>query len=273
MNFKFSTNHEPTMISKNIFFVLNIILINLIIFNCSKNGEKVVTSDNQDIEKDGYELVWHDEFNATELDLSKWRYRQLGPRRDGVTTADAVQFDGTGSLYLTTSKIDGEYHAGMIGTEETFQTTFGYFECRAKLQKEIGHWSAFWIQSPTVSQMGDTKITGTEIDIYEYLRRYPNRIYHNLHWDGYGDDHKTAGTTREIPGLENGYHLFALEWTESEYIFYVDDQETWRSSEAISHRDEYIILSTEVGTWAGDIALATLPDTLFVDWVRVYKPL
>jgi hypothetical protein len=39
------------------------------------------------------------------------------------------------------------------------------------------------------------------------------------------------------------------------------------------NKDGYVVLSTEVGPWAGDIHAATLPDTLFVDYVRVYKNL
>lgn len=31
------------------------------------------------------------------------------------------------------------------------------------------------------------------------------------------------------------------------------------------------ILSLEVGTWAGDIAKAELPDSFYVDYVRVYQ--
>jgi hypothetical protein len=32
-----------------------------------------------------------------------------------------------------------------------------------------------------------------------------------------------------------------------------------------------MILSLEVGKWAGDISKADLPDCLYVDYVRVYK--
>jgi hypothetical protein len=32
-----------------------------------------------------------------------------------------------------------------------------------------------------------------------------------------------------------------------------------------------MILSLEVGNWAGDISTAELPDHLYVDYVRVYK--
>ncbi|MCF8335495.1 MAG: hypothetical protein K9H65_02725 [Bacteroidales bacterium] len=47
--------------------------------------------------------------------------------------------------------------------------------------------------------------------------------------------------------------------------------ETWETDTAVSHRSEYIILSSEVGQWAGDISNASLPDTVFFDYVRVYK--
>ncbi|MGB1248803.1 MAG: hypothetical protein ACPG4Z_07940, partial [Chitinophagales bacterium] len=55
------------------------------------------------------------------------------------------------------------------------------------------------------------------------------------------------------------------------YIFYINGKETHRIEEAISQVDEYIILSLEVGDWAGDIQKAILPDYFIVDYVRVYK--
>jgi hypothetical protein len=51
----------------------------------------------------------------------------------------------------------------------------------------------------------------------------------------------------------------------------VDGKETWRTDKGVSHRPEYMILSLEVGEWAGDISKAELPDHLYVDYVRVYK--
>lgn len=32
----------------------------------------------------GYRVIWSDEFDGDTLDLQKWDYRGLGPRRDGV---------------------------------------------------------------------------------------------------------------------------------------------------------------------------------------------
>lgn len=215
-------------------------------------------------------LVWSDEFEGAELDTTRWEHRGLGPRRDAVNVREAVMLDGNGHLAIVTSRSGGETRTGMIGTQGTFQHTFGYWEARMRFQTQIGHWSAFWLQSPTVGEVGDPRVNGTEIDIIEYLRNQPNIVLNALHWDGYGADHKRAGNRFYFKGLGEGFHRIGLEWTESEYVFYVDDREVWRTREAVSHRPQYAILSLEVGPWAGDIWRATLPDTLFVDYVRVY---
>jgi beta-glucanase (GH16 family) len=173
---------------------------------------------------------------------------------------------------VTTKRSGDEYHPAMIGTQGKFETTFGYFECRVRLQKQMGHWSAFWLQTPTMGRhIGDPARGGTEIDIFEYLRQDGDLIRHNLHWDGYSEHHKHTGAPAPIAGLSTGWHTVGLLWTETEYAFYVDGKETWRTSEGLSHRDEYIVLSLEVGDWAGNIATAELPDHFLVDYVRVYQ--
>lgn len=219
-----------------------------------------------------YRLVWSDEFSGDALDMQKWGYRDLGPRRDAVNVKETVRLNGEGHLVLTTRRSGDAYHTAMIGTQGKFETTFGYFECRVKLQEQVGHWSAFWLQSPSLGQpLSDPAQAGTEIDIFEYLRREEDLVHHNLHWDGYGEHHKHAGVDVRVPGLGEGWNTFGLLWTDSEYVFYVNGQETWRTDKAVSARDQYVILSLEVGKWAGDIREAELPDRLYVDYVRVYK--
>jgi beta-glucanase (GH16 family) len=224
-------------------------------------------------QKDGYSLFWADEFNGNELDTSKWEYRDLGPRRNGVNVKEAVTLTGDGKLAITARKVGDDYHVGMIGTQPTFQTTYGLFECRVKMQKEIGHWSAFWLQSPTMGEeyTGNPQKYGTEIDIFEYLRRQKDTTHQHIHWDGYGEEHKSVGHSSRVFGLGKGYHTISVEWTPDSYTFYIDGVETWETDTAVSHRSEYIILSSEVGKWAGDISKASLPDTVFFDYVRVYK--
>jgi len=221
----------------------------------------------------GYTLEWEDNFDGLTLDETKWSHRGLGPRRDGVNVAEAVTLTGEGTLKITTSKVGTEYHTGMIGTEGKFERAFGYWEARIKLQDQQGHWSAFWVQSPTVGNpIGNTLVAGTEIDVVEYHSNWGDGLQNTLHWDGYGADHKSAAKSATIAGLKDGFHTFAVLWTPNEYVFYTDGIETWRTSTALSHRTQYAILSLEVGTWAGNIANAVLPDSMEVDYVRWYAP-
>jgi beta-glucanase (GH16 family) len=217
-------------------------------------------------------LVWSDEFDGKTLDETKWIYRGLGPRKDGFNVKECVTLDGQGRLVITTRKAADRYETGMIATQGKFERAFGYWECRVQMQTQPGHWSAFWLQSPTYGNpVGDAKKAGTEIDIFEYLTKRGDKLQHTLHWDGYGKEHKSAGRVADMPGISKGWHTVGLEWTETEYVFYVDGKETWRTREGVSHRPEYIILSTEVGKWAGDVAQAALPDAVMFDYVRVYK--
>ncbi len=221
----------------------------------------------------GYTLEWEENFDGLALDTTKWSHRQLGPRRDGVNVAEAVTLTGAGTLKITTSKVGTEYHTGMIGTQGKFERAFGYWEARIKLQDQQGHWSAFWLQSPTIGRpLGNTQVAGTEVDVVEYHSNWGDGLQNTLHWDGYGSDHKYVAGSANIPGLHDGFHTFAVLWTPDEYIFYTDGIETWRTSTALSHRTQYAILSLEVGTWSGNIANATLPDSMEVDYVRWYAP-
>jgi beta-glucanase (GH16 family) len=76
---------------------------------------------------------------------------------------------------------------------------------------------------------------------------------------------------KTVPAIETGFHTFGLLWTEKEYVFYVDNREIWRTATAVSQTEEYLLLSLELTGWGGDPALATLPDDVAFDYVRVYQ--
>ncbi len=224
---------------------------------------------------DDYQLVWQDEFDGTELDKTKWAHRNLGPRRDAINTESAVTLDGNGHLLITTSKNGDKWETGMIGTNGLFSLKYGYLECRVEMQKQIGHWSAFWMMPDKmgVFETPDPRKGGIEIDIYEYLRSEPQSLKHNLHWNGYkaGQHQHVGASGLKNSEIGNGFHTFAVEWTPEEFVFFCDGKETWRTSKATSDVSSYIILSCEVGSWGGDIKKAALPDSCVFDYVRVYQ--
>ena len=222
----------------------------------------------------GYQMVWNDEFDGTTVNLAKWNFRAEGTVRNfGTVSRQTITLDGNGHVSIKVTKdSNGKYYIGELGTSGIFETTYGYFECRALMNKQLGPHVAFWLQSNDMGKTLDPAKDGTEIDVFEYHRKTPTIVYHNLHWDGYGTNHKTTGKQVPYATIADGYHTFGLEWTKDVYIFYVDGQETWRSTSAVSQRNEYLILSTELTGWGGDPALGNFPDEVIFDYVRVYKP-
>lgn len=224
---------------------------------------------------EGYRLFWSDEFDGVELDMTKWSHRYPGPRHSAVNVPEMVSLDGDGHLIITTRRVGDEVHTGMIGTQGKFETTYGYFECRVKLQRTHGNWSAFWLQSPDFGEfIGDPARSGAEIDIYECFEAKNEWITQNVHWDGYGEHHKHVGSGHiSYPGLLDGWRVFGLEWTPDEFVFYVDGEESWRTDKGLSRRDEYIILSMEARPKHARVALSreNFEDAVAFDYVRVYK--
>ena len=149
---------------------------------------------------------------------------------------------------------------------------FGYFEARCKFQTQCGHWPAFWLfPAKGIPDAANTGRDGTEIDIMEKAW-LTDKIEHTLHWDGYGQNHKSEGKVIEQAGLSKGFHTFGLWWKPDEYIFYVDGVETWRTAAGgVCQTPAYVKLTEEIGKWAGDIAKAELPDFFLTDYVRIYE--
>jgi hypothetical protein len=222
-------------------------------------------------EKEGYELFWHDEFDADRLDTTKWAVRAVGPRASGYITPEAVEVKD-GHLIIRTFVENDSIITGAVGTQGKFETTYGYFECRAQLQKSTGNWSAFWIQSPSISKGEDPGKYGVEIDIFEYFKgQGGDFVSHNLHW-AYGPHQKSTGPfLSKVKGLGEGFHTFAVEWTPEKYAFFVDGLRYYEIRKAVSHIDEYIILSMELPKTRDFLKEARLPDEYVVDYVRVYK--
>ncbi len=219
----------------------------------------------------GYRLVWQDEFDGTQLDSTKWRVRGIGPRAIAFVSEKAVKVaDGCVKLYAM--KQGDSLLGSAIGTQNLFMVKYGFFECRAQVQKSPGVWAAFWIQSPQISQGEDPALFGAEIDIMECFRKLgPDIVSHNVHW-AYGPHQQTTrGMQSYLPGVGDGFHTFALEWLPDKYVFYVDGLKFYEVTQGLSHIQEYLILSMEYPSKKEEIAKTVFPDSFVVDYVRVYQ--
>ena len=248
-----------------------------------------------------WKLVWSDEFDGDTLDMTKWSYRYhiMGLRHETFTDEGAA-LDGKGNLVLSRIEKEGQFYSTQLQTGENymdrpgtrfgnnrftwpiakistpkFMHKFGYYECRCRLQQKEGWWSAFWLQSPLQGSTLNPAVSGVEIDIMESFA--PNVVEHNLHWDGCGEDWKTAGKPRyEIPETADGYHIFGLLWNRDGYKFYVDGEMTWSADGPVSETEQFLLISTECKGYRAmepqpDPALFTTGDDEFlVDYIRVY---
>ncbi len=240
-----------------------------------KDGEKVEDKPMKvtDFIKD-YKLTFEDNFNGMAIDFSKWKYRAENTVRQYATVSrETIQLDGEGNLVIQTLKKDGKYYVGQLTTDGLFNQRYGYFECRAKVNRSLGTHCAFWLQTNTMGvETNDPQNNGVEIDIFEYHRKTSNQVHHNLHWNGYGQGHKQEGISKYVLNIGTGFHTFGLLWTEKEYIFFVDGEESWRTTKAVSRIPEYMILSTELTGFGGDPNAGQYPDSVVFDYVRTYIP-
>ena len=219
----------------------------------------------------GYKLFWEDQFNGDKLDPNKWEVRGVGPRAVGFVSPEAVKVED-GFLKLSAFVKDDEIQIGAVGTQNHFMTRYGYFECRAQLQKSPGVWAAFWIQSTEIAKGEDPAQYGAEIDIMEFFKKLGTDIVsHNVHW-AYGPHQQTTrGMQSYLKGVSEGFHTFALEWTPTKYTFFIDGYKFYEVTQGISNIAEYLILSMELPSKMEELKNTTFPDVFIVDHVKVYK--
>jgi len=220
--------------------------------------------------------VFSDDFNGTIIDASKWSYRADGSVRGYATVSGSktISVDGRGNLVVQTIKdTDGKYYVGQLSTDGKFSQKYGYFECRAKMQKSLGTHSSFWLQTNTMGSQADNALAvGAEVDIFEYLKPNPNATYHTVHWGGYGTTHKSESKIVPSETINDGnFHTFGLLWNNVEYVFFVDGTEVFRTSKGLSGIAEYMILSTELTGFGGDYTKGVYPDEVVFDYVKTYQ--
>jgi beta-glucanase (GH16 family) len=221
--------------------------------------------------KQGYHLIWQDQFKGNKLDTSKWKVRGVGPRAIAHVSEEAVSVKN-GYVTLSALKRGDSLLGSAIGTQGKFMAKYGYFECRAQLQQSPGVWAAFWIQSEQIRAGEDPSVYGAEIDIMEFFKKLGTDIVsHNVHW-AYGPRQQTTrGMQSYVKNVSKGFHTFGLEWFPDRYIFYVDRLPFYEVRKGVSNIEEYLILSMEYPNKIEEIAKTIFPDTFVVDYVKVYQ--
>lgn len=183
-------------------------------------------------EIEGYNLLWHDEFDGSKLNKKNWNVelREVGWTnnelqayvdtkenvyvKDGVLTLKAVE---------KTDK-DGKksYTSGKVNSQNLRDFTYGKVVARAKAPEGQGLWPAIWMMPQDESRYGQWPKCG-EIDIMEVLGNETNKAYCTLH---YGEPHgeQQAFKTLSTESFASDFHEYSVEWEPGEMRWYIDDE-------------------------------------------------
>lgn len=273
------TSFSPKKIVASILAIIE--LFGLTIFDLP------TTPRGQELDLTGYSLVFEDEFDGTELDTQAWKYCNSGVRRGGYRAPSQVEVKD-GNCVITAEYLeDGEFGAGWYAGDLALREWYkqGYYEIRCKANDGGAFWSAFWIMAahPYEAEYSKGGIGGAELDIFEAncwddpMSR--NAVSQTIHCAGV--DGVQEGFQSYLLGffkgndIYNEYNTYGLEWTEDEYIFYVNGVETCRSSfgNGTSQVEEEVRVSLEVpdAEKLESLDKETYHSEFVIDYVRIYQ--
>ncbi|MEQ3554569.1 glycoside hydrolase family 16 protein [Pseudonocardia nematodicida] len=220
-------------------------------------------SDTEAAVRHGWEMVGHDEFDGTELDLTKWA-PYTGDTTGGIGRHRAENLIvRDGELRLTSRGLDS------AGLHWRGGQQHGRWEIRAKTNPGTGygHVALLW-------PVAEDWPVGGELNFMEIPRGDRAETHTIVHYD---TDNSQVGRT--ITGDFTEWHTYAVEWLDDRVVFYIDGEEVFRTMDpaAIPPRPMHLAMQTDIGPYGNDWIPpldATSPDEIEfqVDWVRIYAP-
>ena len=223
---------------------------------------------------DGWNLIWHDEFNGNALDTKNWT-QQTGyflKEEDGGTWgwgnyerewySDSEKNTSVsgGKLNLTMlnepkvfeakdgQRMEAFYSSGKIVTQGKFSVKYGRVDFRAKLPDGVGVWPALWMM-PNDNVYGEWASSG-EIDVMEGCGRTPEKAFGTIHYGGTWPENHYTGTTMDMTKDGNkksnltNWHVYSVVWEEGNIRIYADGvcyfkatSDQWFSNGAIDNKN------------------------------------
>lgn len=266
--------------------MIPILLLVLSLGGCSKGGGTVdaVPAPADTVGTlPGWTLVWHDEFEGSAVDTSKWSYEVNGdgggnnelqyytarPQNSSVTNGVLV-------IQALKENYQGKaYTSARMRTLNRGDWKYGRFEAKAMLPSGRGLWPAFWML-PTDWVYGGWPTSG-EMDIMELLGDNPRKVYGTIHFGTSVQTHQQSGGSYVISAparFDTEFHVFAMEWDSAGMRWYVDGLRYFSTAHGAPFDQRFhILLNVAVGgTWPGNPDSTTVfPQTMQVDYVRVYR--
>jgi beta-glucanase (GH16 family) len=226
-------------------------------------------------------LAWSDEFNGSGIDAANWKFETGGGgwgnnELEYYTNRSENALINSGNLLIIARKESfsgSNYTSARIKTQGLKHWTYGKIEARIKLPATQGIWPAFWTLGESIATDGWPKCG--EIDILEHINKAP-AINGTIHWDNNGHAQYGGDTVCDV--LK--YHVYGIEW-DNKVIKWTLDGKKYKEANIANgingtsefHQPFFLLLNIAVGgSWPGNPdGTSVFPDTMFIDYVRVYQ--
>ena len=211
-------------------------LIILFLFGCSQQDNEENIIEREPWFKEGWEIVWYDEFDSSSLDMNKWSY-EVGGHGFGnnelqfYTNDTSNVFTKEGVLHIR-----AKFEAAGIGESTNLRNfssarlrTLGKgdwkyvrIDVKAKLALGQGIWPAIWML-PTDWTYGNWPKSG-EIDIMEHVGNDEGTIHGSVHTEAFNHMIGTQKSkTKNFSDIKNSFHIYSIDWSPDKINFLIDD--------------------------------------------------
>lgn len=240
-----------------------------------------------DIPAEGPEwhLLWHDDFDAPELDESVWsrippgspdwqKYQSTDPRcielRDGKLVLKAI-------VNPDTDTDSRPYICGGVWTSGKKSFAPGCMQVKARIGTGVqGAWPAIWMMP--FSPVDGWPDCG-EIDIMERIN-HETSVYqtvHSFYTYTLGQKDPANSVISQLDPMK--YHIFEAQIWVDRVDFYIDGRLSLRYPKVDGAQKQFpfftdwdLRLDMQLGgSWVGDVRADQLPVEMEVEWVRYYQ--
>ena len=248
--------------------------------------------DSKTPQKDGYKILWSDEFSEDKLNTDIW-YRE--PRKAGWTNQELQRYtldERNGFVRDDKFVIKGyedadEYTSCKLRNAADYAFKYGRVEVSAKVPEGKGLWPAIWMMPLNQDYYGEWPKCG-EIDIMEILGDNVAKAYGTLHW-GAPHAEKQGTVTLSSGTFASDFHTYAIEWEPGQIEWFIDgvsylvvnDWFTGNNGEEASpypapfNQEFCVQINLAIGgTWPGnpEPGAEYMANAEFeIDYVRVYQ--